>query len=71
MLNTALRTPFRERLACTISEGCEATGLGRTKINELIDAKAIESMKVGRRRLLIVRSLLKLIEGEPSGTEAA
>jgi hypothetical protein len=28
--------PFSERLTCTVEEACEVTGLGRTKIYELI-----------------------------------
>jgi hypothetical protein len=28
--------PFAQRLTCTIAEACEVTGLGRTKLYELI-----------------------------------
>jgi hypothetical protein len=28
--------PFAQRLTCTVAEACEVTGLGRTKLNELI-----------------------------------
>jgi hypothetical protein len=28
--------PFRERLSCTVDEACVVTGLGRTKLYELI-----------------------------------
>jgi hypothetical protein len=30
--------PFAQRLTCTIDDACEATGLGRTKLYELIAA---------------------------------
>ena len=40
-----------------------ATGLKPTKIYELIAAGAIESKKIDGRRILVVRSLQKLIEG--------
>ena len=53
--------PFAERLSCTIDEACEATGLGRTKLYELIGAGLIITTTVGRRRLVIVRSLVALL----------
>src|SRR5579864_6030397 len=45
--------PFAQRFSCTITEACEATGLGRTKLYELIGAGAIETTIVGRRRLVL------------------
>lgn len=57
--------PFTERLSCTISEACAATGLGRTKLYDLIGAGAVETTLVGRRRLVSVRSLVRLIGREP------
>ena len=56
--------PFRDRLTCTIAEACAATGLGRTKIYELIGEGRLETTRVGRRRLVFVRSLRKLLEAE-------
>jgi excisionase family DNA binding protein len=61
----ALPIPLRDRIGCTIQEACAATGLKPTKLYELIGAGAIETKKVGKRRLVLVRSLLRLIEGEP------
>jgi excisionase family DNA binding protein len=49
--------PFAQRLTCTISEACVATGLGRTKLYELIGAGQLATVAVGRRRLVLVRSL--------------
>jgi excisionase family DNA binding protein len=54
--------PFSQRLSCTIDEACEATSLGRTKLYELIAAGQLATTTVGRRRLVIVRGLLSLIE---------
>lgn len=54
--------PFPQRLTCTIAEACEATGLGRTKIYGLISEGRIETVTIGRRRLVLVGSLLKLLE---------
>jgi excisionase family DNA binding protein len=54
--------PFSQRLSCTIDEACEATSLGRTKIYELIGTGQLDTIAVGRRRLVIVRGLLTLLD---------
>jgi excisionase family DNA binding protein len=54
--------PFAERLSCTIDEACEATGLGRTKLYELIATGQLIATTVGRRRLVMVRSLFTLLD---------
>jgi excisionase family DNA binding protein len=54
--------PFVDRLACTIAEACEVTGLGRTKLYELIGDGHIETTAIGRRRLVLVQSLLSLLK---------
>jgi excisionase family DNA binding protein len=55
--------PFGERPTCTIAEACEATGLGRSKLYELIGEGRIDTTTIGRRRLVRVPSLLRLVEG--------
>lgn len=55
------RLPFAQRLTCTVAEACEATGLGRTKIYELIGDGLVSTTTVGRRRLVSVQSLLALV----------
>ena len=54
--------PFSQRLSCTIDEACQATSLGRTKLYELIGAGQLATTTVGRRRLVMVRGLLALLE---------
>ncbi|AUC99528.1 hypothetical protein CWS35_11115 [Bradyrhizobium sp. SK17] len=54
--------PFRERLSCTVDEACIVTGLGRTKLYELIGSGQLKTTTIGRRRLVIVRSLLELVD---------
>ncbi len=54
--------PFAERLTCTIAEACAATGLGRTKLYELIGNGRVGTAIVGRRRLVKVRSLRQLVD---------
>ena len=58
--------PFAQRLTCTINEACEATGLGRTKLYELIGTGQIATTAVGRRRLVLVSSLQALLDVNPS-----
>jgi excisionase family DNA binding protein len=55
------RLLFAQRLTCTVVEACEVTGLGRTKIYELIGNGRVTTTTVGRRRLIIVPSLLVLV----------
>jgi len=54
--------PFRERISCTVDEACAVTGLGRTKLYDLIGSGQVLTTTVGRRRLVIVRSLLELLD---------
>jgi excisionase family DNA binding protein len=58
--------PFAQKLTCTINEACDATGLGRTKLYELIGERHLATTTVGRRRLVVVRSLLSLLEPDTS-----
>jgi excisionase family DNA binding protein len=56
--------PFAQRLACTVAEACEATGLGRTKLYELIGQGQLDTTTIGRRRLVMMHSLLTLVKAE-------
>jgi excisionase family DNA binding protein len=44
-----------------LPEVCEATGLGRTTVKQLIYEGELDSIKVGRRRLIPVESIDKFI----------
>jgi len=63
---TDTKIPFAQRLTCTIAEACAATGLGRTKLYELIGAGDIATTTIGRRRLVLVRSLQCLLDPNTS-----
>ena len=54
--------PFHERPTCTVAEACDAVGLGKTKFYELMAAGAVETIAVGRRRLVRVASLLRFLD---------
>ena len=52
------------QVAVSIEEAAEALSLGRTKIYELIRQGHLKTTKIGRRRLVLVSSILELVEGE-------
>jgi excisionase family DNA binding protein len=54
--------PFVERPTCTIAEACSAVGFGKTKLYELLDGGAVDSIRIGRRRLVRVPSLLQFLD---------
>jgi excisionase family DNA binding protein len=60
-VKTRATVPFQERPTCTVAEACAAAGIGMTKLYELIGSGAIESVTIGRRRLIRVDSLLRLL----------
>jgi excisionase family DNA binding protein len=46
----------------SITEAAEALGLGRTSIYALINDGRLETIKIGRRRLIKVNSIHRLLE---------
>jgi hypothetical protein len=53
--------PFCDRPTCRIDEACEASGLGRSSIYAAMKDNRLEYSKVGKRTLISVPSLLRLI----------
>jgi excisionase family DNA binding protein len=47
----------------TIDDTCHITGLGRTKVYELISEGKLKAITIGRRRLVLYSSIEELIEG--------
>lgn len=45
----------------SISEAAKALSLGRTSIYELINSGRLETVKIGRRRLVKVESIQRLL----------
>jgi len=62
--------PFWHRIGCSVREAEVATGVGRTKIFELIAEDRIKSTLVGTRRVISVASLRELIEGGATASAA-
>ncbi len=56
--------PFQEKPICPISEACEVLDCGVTKVYELFDINGgpLETVMIGRRRMIKVPSLLRLAE---------
>ncbi len=54
--------PFWQRLTCSIQEACEVTSLGRSSIYGMIGRGELETRKVGRRQLIVIRSLEALVK---------
>ncbi len=50
-------------LAVRVSDATRLTGIGKTKLFELIADGTLETTSIGRRRLILYRSLERLIEG--------
>lgn len=53
-------------ISVTVEGACRATGLGMTKIYELISEKRLKAVKIGRRTLITTESIRRLV-----GEEAA
>jgi excisionase family DNA binding protein len=53
--------PFKERPTCTVAEACVATGIGRTKLYELIRLDQVTAKKIGRRTLIVVSTMLTAV----------
>jgi excisionase family DNA binding protein len=53
-----------EKLGYSVDETMQATGLGRTTIFNLIDTGELESIKVGRRRIIPVEAIREFFEAQ-------
>jgi hypothetical protein len=63
-----------EIITAPIGKFCEIAGIGMTKTYELLNSGELESVTVGKRRLIVLASWHRLIErqiGRPAETPAA
>lgn len=51
-------------ITVTVSRACELTGLGRTSIYEALKDERLQSVTIGRRRLILYSSLEALVAPE-------
>jgi excisionase family DNA binding protein len=56
-----LRRPAPKPLTCTIHDTCRITGLGKTKVYELIAQRKLKAVAIGKRRLVLYSSIEELI----------
>lgn len=54
-----------ERMAYSIAEACAITSLGRSKVYSLIAEGRLVTCKVGKRTLVLAKSLSGLIDPAP------
>ncbi|MCK8457040.1 helix-turn-helix domain-containing protein [Sphingomonas faeni] len=50
-----------EPVTVSIADACKATGLGRNSIYNLINGGTLSTVKIGRRQLVHVESIKKLV----------
>ena len=63
--------PADIRVAMSVTDAAEALGVGRTKMYELLDSGALESIRIGARRLVTRRALLAFVAGLEGGAPVA
>lgn len=51
------------KLFASTEETCEITALGRTTVYQLLNEGVLRSVKVGRRRLVVIESIRALAAG--------
>lgn len=54
--------PFSERITCSIPDASQASGLGRSKLYEAIADGSLETVTIGSRRLIVIRSLKEFLD---------
>jgi excisionase family DNA binding protein len=60
----AVEIDVMERLLASINETSEALRVGRTSVYSMLSDGRLEAIKVGRRRLVKVESIRRLIEAQ-------
>lgn len=66
-----MKTASTEKIAFTVAEAVQSSGIGRTALYALIKAGQLESRKLGKRTLIPATSLRSLIDGLPRTTKIA
>jgi excisionase family DNA binding protein len=57
-------SPAQRPVLVTVKAARSLTGLGTTKLYELIGARKLKSIRVGRRRLIAYSSIEELLDAE-------
>ena len=64
--STFHRRPELQPKALSIEQVCRVSGVGKTKLYELIAAGTLKSRKVGRRRLVLLTDLNDFLQSLPT-----
>lgn len=64
MDNTGTPSPAVEPLGYRPADACTLLGIGQTKMKELIRNGQVESIKIGRTRIVTARSVKELLYGK-------
>ena len=71
-LHLEVSSPAPEPEAVSVDEACRLTGVGRSKIYELIAEGTMPSLKIGRRRLVRLSAIRRFIARlERAGSDEA
>lgn len=62
--------PQPRQQAVTVDAACHITGLGRTMLYLLISKEQLRTVKVGRRRLVLMSSIDELLQPAAANLEA-
>ena len=62
--------PSTDKISASISEFCALSGLGRTKVYELLGNGSIDSFYCGKRRLIILDSYHRFVERQRAAAPA-
>jgi excisionase family DNA binding protein len=57
-------------ITTTVAEFCRLSGLGRTKVYQLVGDGSLDSFNVGKRRLIVLDSYRRLIERRVAASAA-
>lgn len=60
----AVHVPFAEKISCSVDEAMSATGLSRSKLYQHIRGGSLETRRIGKRRLVLIESLTKLVHAD-------
>jgi excisionase family DNA binding protein len=50
-----------EPVAVTVTDACAAIGVGRTMLYQLLSERKLDSVTIGRRRLITTESIRRLV----------
>jgi hypothetical protein len=65
-----MNTTWDNVITAPISEFCRLSGIGRTKVYELLGHGNLESISIGRRRLIVLDSYRRLIHRQRHGVRS-